>query len=99
MSNTTLRISILPIWPDRTDQLNPIYTSPAVGEPTSLLTAIAGGEENVRFSDGCSGALTVSGGGLVVTASNLASDCTVITTVGNITDVPSRPFDIVSRGS
>ena len=99
VSGTTLRLTILPVWPSGPDTLNPLYKSPSVGEPSSVLTAVAGGEEGVRFSDGCSGALAVSGGGLVVTALNVAVDCTVITAVGNLTDVPSNSFDIVTRGS
>ena len=98
VSGTTLRLTILPVWPSGPDRLNPLYRSPTVGEPSSLLVAVAGGEEGVRFSDGCSGALAVSGGGLVVTALNVTAECSVITTVGNITDVPSSSFDIVTRG-
>ena len=99
VSNQTLPLTILPVWPSGPDQLNPLYRSPSMGEPTTLLTAVAGGEEGVRFSDGCSGALLVSADRRVVIASDLATDCSVITTVGNITDVPSNTFDIVTRGS
>ena len=98
VSGTTLRLTINPVWPSGPDPLNPLYRSPSVGEPSSLLVAVAGGEQGVRFSDGCSGALAVSQGGLVVTALNVTTECSVLTTVGNITDVESRSFDIVTRG-
>ncbi len=98
VSGTTLRLTILPVWPSGPDRLNPLYRSPSVGEPSSLLVAVAGGEQGVRFSDGCSGALAVSQGGLVVTALNVTTECSVLTTVGNITDVESSSFDIVTRG-
>ncbi len=98
VSGTTLRLTILPVWPSGPDRLNPLYRSPSVGEPSSLLVAVAGGEQGVRFSDGCSGALAVSQGGLVVTALNVAADCSVLTDVGNLTDVESSSFDIVTRG-
>ncbi len=97
VSGRTLRITILPIWPSGEDRLNPLYDSRAIGEPTSALTAIAGGTEGIRFSDGCSGNLVVSGDGLLVTAGGFATDCTVITDVGNISDVESDPFDITTR--
>jgi hypothetical protein len=98
-SGSQLTMTILPIWPSGEDQLNPLYSSRVVGQPTSTLTAIAGGFEGIRFSDGCSGSLVVSGDGLLVTAVGLATDCTVITTVGNLTDRESNPFDITTRGS
>ena len=33
-----------------------------------------------------------------MTALNVTTECSVLTTVGNITDVESRSFDIVTRG-
>jgi serine/threonine-protein kinase len=99
VSQTPLRLTVLPVWPNGSDQLNPIYKSPSFGEPTSVLTAVAGGEEGIRFSDGCSGALAVPQDGLTVTALNPATDCSVLATVGNFPQVQSTPFDIVTRGS
>src|SRR4029453_8954383 len=75
VSQTTLRLGVFPVWPSGRDALNPLYRSPAVGSPSGLLTAVAGGEDGVRFSDGCSGALAVSSDGLVVTALTVAPDC------------------------
>ncbi len=97
VSGRTLSISLLPVWPSGPDQLHPLDRSPAIGEPSSMLTAGAGGEEGVRFSDGCSGALAVSGGGLVVTALNVAVECSVLADVGNFTDRASNPINIVTR--
>ena len=99
VSGATLRITVLPVWPSGEDRLSPIYDSSKIGEPTGTLTAIAGGFEGLRFTDGCSGNLVVSGGGLYVTAGGFATDCTVNATVGNITDVTSNSFDITTRGS
>jgi len=96
VSRKTLPITILPVWPSGPDQINPLYSSREFGEPSSLLTAVAGGEDGVRFSDGCAGALLVDG--LSVTALNVAEDCQVLTTVGNFRDVPSTEIDIVTRG-
>ena len=86
------------MWPSGPDQLNPLYRSPSVGEPSSLLVAVAGGERGRpvqrRLLRGARGLQ----GGLVVTALNVATDCSVLTTVGNLTDVESSSFDIVTRG-
>jgi len=96
-----VRLTIRPVWPSGVDLLNPLYTSPTrpSATPSSLLTAVAGGEQGVRFSDACSGALAVTGGGLLVSADLPATDCSVNTTVGNFVDVPSEPFSIVGRRS
>jgi serine/threonine-protein kinase len=98
VSQKTLRLTLYPVWPSGTDTLNPLYRSPAIGDPSSLLTAVAGGESGVRFSDGCSGALAVSPDGLVVTALTVAPECHVAAQVGNFTALSSNTFAIVTRG-
>jgi len=98
VNQKTLPLTLLPVWPSGADKLDPIYHSPSVGAPSSLLTAIAGGEDGVRFSDACSGAVAVSSDGLVVTALSVASDCRIDARVGNFTDLESNPFQIVTRG-
>jgi serine/threonine-protein kinase len=98
VSQKTLRLTLYPVWPGGTDTLNPVYRSPAIGDPSSLLTAVAGGESGVRFSDGCSGALAVSPDGLVVTALTVAPECHVAAQVGNFTALSSNTFAIVTRG-
>jgi serine/threonine-protein kinase len=98
VSQKTLRLTLYPVWPGGTDTLNPVYRSPAIGAPSSLLTAVAGGESGVRFSDGCSGALAVSPDGLVVTALTVAPECHVAAQVGNFTALSSNTFAIVTRG-
>ncbi len=99
VSGKTLRLALLPIWPNGTDQLDPLLVSPPSGAPSTPLTAIAGGTSGVRFADGCSGALTVSDDGLVVVAQSVAEDCRVNATVGNFTDLASNAFAITTRGS
>ncbi|SDT07278.1 serine/threonine-protein kinase [Microlunatus soli] len=98
VSQRTLPITLVPVWPSGEDAVNPLYKSPAVGQPSEMLTAVAGGEDGVRFSDGCSGALTVSSDGLTVTALSQAPECTVNAQVGNFTDLTSSPFAVVTRG-
>jgi serine/threonine-protein kinase len=63
-----------------------------------MLVAVAGGESGVRFSDGCSGALSVSSDGLTVTTLSQSPECTVRAQVGNFSDLASAPFAIVTRG-
>nr|WP_232531621.1 serine/threonine-protein kinase [Microlunatus antarcticus] len=99
VSGTTLKISLLPVWPNGPDELNPLYLSPATGKPSQALAAIAGGAEGVRFTDGCSGALDVSKDGLVVQAQSVAQDCQIGARVGNFDNLTSEPFEITTRGS
>lgn len=97
VSQTTLPVTLVPVWPSGADELNPLYRSPSTGKPSEMLTDVAGGESGVRFADGCSGALAVSSDGLVVTALSVAPSCTVRATVGNFTDLESSPFGITTR--
>jgi serine/threonine-protein kinase len=98
VSGKTLPITLVPVWPSGPDPVNPLYRSPSVGRPSSLLSAVAGGEQGVRFSDACSGALAVSADGLVVTALSVAPECEVDATVGNFTTLRSNSFAIATRG-
>lgn len=97
VSQTALPVTLLPVWPSGTDELNPLYRSPASGAPSQMLQDVAGGESGVRFADGCSGALAVSSDGLVVTALSVAPACTVRATVGAFSDLESAPFSITTR--
>ncbi|GAA1496884.1 serine/threonine-protein kinase [Paeniglutamicibacter kerguelensis] len=97
VSQTALPVTLVPVWPSGPDVLGPLYKSPATGKPSEMLTAIAGGEKGVRFSDGCSGGLAVSSDGLVVTALAVAPSCVLRAVVGNFTDLASEPFGITTR--
>lgn len=99
VSGKTLRVSLLPVWPNGPDQLNPLFTSPPTGSAAQLLVAVAGGTKGVRFTDGCSGALAITDGGLVVVAQSVAQDCQIGASVGNFTNLTSDPFEITTRGS
>lgn len=97
VSQTALPVTLVPVWPNGADELNPLYRSPSSGRPSQMLVDVAGGESGVRFADGCSGALAVSSDGLVVTALSVAPACTVRATVGNFTNLESSPFGITTR--
>jgi len=92
-----LMITVVPVWAGGPDELNPLYVSPAAGKPSQMLNAVAGGEKGVRFSDGCGGALAVDSSGLTVTALQISPECTVRASIGNFTELQSRPFSITSR--
>ncbi|MCC3273640.1 serine/threonine protein kinase [Arthrobacter zhangbolii] len=94
-----LKITLLPVWAGGADELNPLYVSPASGRPSQMLTAVTGGEEGLRFSDGCGGALAVDSSGLTVTALQITPQCTVRASVGNFTELQSPAFSITSRES
>ena len=97
VSQTPLQITLLPVWPSGVDELNPLFRSPATGAPSQMLQDIAGGTDNVRFSDGCSGAVAVSADGLTATALNVTSDCRLRAVVGNFTNLESSPFSVTTR--
>ncbi|MDQ0093803.1 serine/threonine-protein kinase [Paeniglutamicibacter psychrophenolicus] len=97
VSQTALPVTLVPVWPGGPDVLNPLYASPSTGKASAMLAAVAGGEEGVRFSDGCSGSLAVSADGLVVTALSVSPSCILRAGVGNFTDLASDPFSITTR--
>lgn len=97
VSQTTLPVTLVPVWPSGPDTLDPLYRSPSTGSPSEMLVDVSGGEKGVRFADGCSGALAVSSDGLVVTALSVAPNCTVRAVVGNFTSLTSDPFGITTR--
>lgn len=92
-----LQITLVPVWYGGADELNPMYISPASGKPSQVLTAMSGGEQGVRFADGCGGALAVDSAGLTVTALQITPECTVRASVGNFTQLQSPSFGITSR--
>ena len=97
VSQTTLPVTLVPVWPGGADEMNPLYQSPSVGAPSQMLVDVAGGETGVRFSDSCAGAVAVSSDGLVVTALSVTPECRLHATVGNFTSLESSPFSITTR--
>lgn len=97
VSQTALPVTLLPVWPSGEDALNPLYSSESAGKPSGMLQAIAGSEQPVRFSDGCSGRLVVDADGLKVTALSVSDQCTLLAQVGNFTDLRSQNFVITTR--
>ncbi|WP_394262790.1 serine/threonine-protein kinase [Trueperella sp.] len=98
-SGEPITVTLLPVWPSGLDEVNPIYVSPHKGGLTETVEKIAGVESNIRFSDGCAGAISVSRDGLYVMALRPASQCQVITQVGNFSNLSSNTFDIVGHES
>ncbi|MEO7016138.1 MAG: serine/threonine-protein kinase [Leifsonia sp.] len=98
VTQTSLPITLIPVWPSGPDPLNPLLQTSTIGAPSSMLRAVAGGSGAVRFSDGCSGALAISADGLRVTTLTQTPSCVVDAQVGNFTNLASQPFAIVTRG-
>lgn len=98
VTESALPITLIPIWPSGPDPLNPLMQTAQVGAPSSLLAAISGGAEGVRFSDRCGGAVAVSADGRNVSTLSQTSSCVIGAHVGNFADLTSRPFAIVNRG-
>lgn len=97
VSQTPVDITLLPVWPNGIDELNPLMKSPVSGSESTMLSNIAGSFENVRFSDGCSGSVAVSSDGLNATALSVSTDCRIRAKVGNFTDLESNNFRITTR--
>lgn len=97
VSQTTLPVTLVPVWPSGMDELNPLYQSPSVGAPSQMLVDVAGGETGIRFSDSCAGAVAVSSDGLVVTALSVTPQCRLHAAVGNFTNLESSSFSITTR--
>lgn len=97
VSQTVVPVTLLPVWPSGEDALNPLYSSETFGKPSSMLQAIAGDKDPVRFSDGCAGHLMVDASGQKITALSVADQCSVNAQVGNFTDLQSNNFAISTR--
>ncbi|GAA2037801.1 hypothetical protein GCM10009720_17860 [Yaniella flava] len=97
VSQTPLPITLVPVWPSGEDEMNPLYQSPSSGSPSQMLQDVAGGEDGVRFSDSCAGAVAISSDGLTVTALSVAPECQLHASVGNFTSLQSSPFSITTR--
>ncbi|HEY4577115.1 MAG TPA: serine/threonine-protein kinase [Yaniella sp.] len=97
VSQTPLPITLIPVWPSGADELNPLYQSPSSGSPSQMLQDVAGGENGVRFSDNCAGAVGVSSDGLTVTALSVTPECRIHASVGNFTSLQSSPLSITTR--
>lgn len=87
VSQTALPVTLVPVWPNGADELNPLYRSPSSGRPSQMLVDVAGGESGVRFADGCSGALAVSSDENRGHRAVRRPVCTVRATVGNFTNL------------
>ena len=91
-------ISIIGVWPNGENVTTPLYTSPASGAPTSILADLTGGDTKyLRFTDRCSGAVTISSDGHAVSALYPAQ-CEIGAVVGNFDAAPGT-IAITGAGS
>lgn len=93
---TPVVVRLLPDWGNGPDRLRPLFDSSASGQPTSVLTAVAGGFDGVRVQ-GCD-ALAVSADGLRVVARYPDPDCTVTAQVGDFTRLEPVSLTILGAG-
>ena len=95
---SAIPVTILGTWPGGENEMTPIYTTPFSSNPTSILTDITGGKlENVRLTDRCSGAVSITPDGHDVSALHPAS-CSIGAEIGNY-QVQESPITIVAGGS
>ncbi|KFC17517.1 hypothetical protein PAST3_01961 [Cutibacterium acnes HL201PA1] len=95
---SAIPVTILGTWPGGENEMTPIYTTPFSSNPTSILTDITGGKlENVRLTDRCSGAVSITPDGHDVSALHPTS-CSIGAEIGNY-QVQETPITIVAGGS
>ncbi len=92
-----LPVSIYPVWPPGGDQTTPIFVTGAVGDPSSVVAAIAGGNDGIKLSTSCPSEVTISN--QVVSANSPTDACTINAEVGNLEQVMSGAFAVITRGS
>ena len=90
---STVTVTLVPVWPSGEDPVNPLFVSTAVGQPSTLLTSVAGDGGVV-----CAGALVVSADGRSVAAVGPAAQCVVRAQVGNFSSLTSNNFSVVGHG-
>ena len=97
VNQSALPITVVPVWPSGQDDVHPILRSPATGDPSQVVQAVAPDQSAVRFTDSCAGHISVSADGKTVTTLSIAPQCTITATVGNYTDIRSNQFSITAR--
>ena len=97
VNQSVLPITVVPVWPSGQDDVHPILRSPATGDPSQVVQAVAPDQSAVRFTDSCAGHISVSADGKTVTTLSIAPQCTITATVGNYTDIRSNQFSITAR--
>ncbi|MFC5370041.1 serine/threonine protein kinase [Arcanobacterium bovis] len=91
-------ISVIGIWPNGENQLSPVFISPQVGNPTSVLTDITGANiDSVRFTDRCAGAVAVSQDGRSITSLHPGT-CDLEGNIGNFNLTPAK-ITVTGTGS
>ena len=98
VSGRTLKITLVPVWPNGPDELNPLLLSPArASRPRrwSRRRRRRGRAVHRRVL----GRADVAKDGLVVQAQSVAQDCQIGARVGNFNNLTSEPFEITTRGS
>ncbi len=96
VTNKVLPVSIFAVWPPGTDTNTPIFSTGAVGDPSSVVAAVAGGNDGIKLSASCPESVTISN--QVVTTNGPTPECTINAEVGNLPEVTSGGFAIVTRG-
>ncbi len=96
VTNKVLPVSIYAVWPPGSDMNTPIFSTGAVGDPSSVVAAIAGGNDGIELSASCPESVTISN--QVITTNGPTPECTINAEVGNLPEVTSGGFAIVTRG-
>jgi hypothetical protein len=96
-SGSVVPVTVYPQWPSGIGTVA-IFATGSTGEPNSVLTAVAGGTDDVSLSTSCGRSVLVTAAGLVSALSQV-SDCTIGVELGNFPETESNPFDVTFRNS
>lgn len=97
MGTFDVKVQLIPVWVDGTEDITqPLFNTQQPGQPSTVLTDVAGGLANVRLRENCSGALSVEN--YKVSVVRPAEDCTLEAEVGEYDGIIGGPFTITGLG-
>lgn len=92
-----VEVRLIPQWVDGTESITaPLFNTQEPGDPSTVLTDVAGSLENVRLRENCGGALSVEN--FKVSVVRTYRDCTLEAEVGEYDDIIGGPFEISGLG-
>jgi hypothetical protein len=92
-----VKVQLIPVWVDGTEDITQaLFNTQQPGQPSTVLTDVAGGLANVRLRENCGGALSVEN--YKVSVVRAAEDCTLEAEVGEYDGIIGGPFTITGLG-
>jgi hypothetical protein len=97
MGTFDVKVQLIPVWVDGTEDITQaLFNTQEPGQPSTVLTDVAGGLANVTLRENCGGALSVEN--FKVSVVRTAEDCTLEAEVGEYDGIIGGPFTITGLG-